>query len=172
MNTFFKQIPDTPETISSTNSIARMIDGIGFRYYWATENLTDRELEFSPGNGSMNITELNLHIYDLAFITHKTFGLNASYQKESFPNFITARKEILSLYESSSKHLKLLNNDNILNDYIVNPKSFDGKFPFWYLLNGHIADCLTHIGQITSWRRISGNPQPKVNVFLGKQLTL
>jgi len=145
-----------------------MIDGIGFRYYWATEGLTDKEFQFSAGNGSMNMTELNLHIYDLAFITHKTFGLNTSYQKEQFLNFITAREEILSLYEACSTHPKSLNNDNILNDYIVNPKSFDGDFPFWYILNGPIADCLTHIGQITSWRRLSGNIQPKVNVFLGK----
>jgi len=167
MSTYFKQIPEVPKTINSTNCIARIIDGIGFRYYWATENLTDNEFLFSPGNGSMNITELNLHIYDLAFITNKTFGLIAPYQKESFNDFSSARKEILSLYEACSKHLKLIDNDNILNDYIVNPKSFDGEFSFWYLLNGPIADCLTHIGQITNWRRLSGNIQPKANVFLG-----
>ena len=168
MSTYFKQIPEVPETINSTNCIARIIDGIGFRYYWATESLTDKEFLFSPGNGSMNMNELNLHIYDLAFITHKTLGLTAHYQKESFYNFITARKEILSLYEACSKHLKSANNDDLLNDYTVNPKSLKGIFPFWYLLNGHIADCLTHIGQITSWRRIAGNPQPKINVFLGR----
>jgi len=167
MSNYFKQIPKAPETISSTNCIARIIDGIGYRYYWATENLTDKEFLFSPGNGSMNMTELNLHIYDLAFITHKTIGLNAPYQKEKIHDLISARKEILSLYETCSKHLKSIKNDDILNDYTVNPKSLDGEFPFWYLLNGHISDCLTHIGQITSWRRIAGNPQPKINVFLG-----
>jgi len=168
MNTYFVQIPETPSIINSANCIARMIDGIGFRYYWATEGLLSADFVFSPGNGSMNLTELNLHIYDLAYITHKTFGLTAPYQKESFENFITARKEILFLYEAVSKHLKSIENDQSLKNYNVNPKSFNGEFPFWYLINGPIADCLTHIGQITSWRRISGNPQPKTNVFLGK----
>ncbi len=168
MSNFFVQIPETPPEINSTNCIARMIDGIGFRYYWATEALTDTDFLFSPGNDSMNMTELNLHIYDLAYITHKTFGLTAPYQKESFNNFIAARNEILSLYEAVSKHLKSINNDNSLNNYKVSPKSLNGEFPFWYLINGHISDCLTHIGQITSWRRIAGNPQPKINVFLGE----
>jgi hypothetical protein len=36
------------------------------------------------------------------------------------------------------------------------------------LINGPIADALTHIGQIVSWRRINGNPQPSgVNPFKG-----
>lgn len=168
MSAYFVQIPETPSKISGTNCIARMIDGIGFRYYWATESLTDNEFLFSPGNGSMNITALNLHIYDLAYITHKTFGLTALYKKETFDDFITAREEILFLYEAISKHLKSIENDEFLNNSKVKPKSLNRAFPFWYLINGHIADCLTHIGQITSWRRIAGNPQPKTNVFLGQ----
>jgi len=36
------------------------------------------------------------------------------------------------------------------------------------LLNGPIADALTHVGQVISFRRTSGNPIPKgVNVFMG-----
>ena len=45
-------------------------------------------------------------------------------------------------------------------------KNTSRKLPFWYWINGPLADALTHVGQITSWRRISGNPQLKgVNVF-------
>jgi len=168
MNHYFKQIPEVSTKIDSTNCIARVIDGIGFRYYWATEGLTENEFLFTPGNGSMNMTELNLHIYDLVFITHKTFGQVSTYKKESLTDFKAIRQEILFLYEATSKHLKAINNDEMLNTFIIKPKSFNGEFPFWYLLNGPIADCLTHIGQITSWRRISGNPQPKINVFLGR----
>ena len=47
-------------------------------------------------------------------------------------------------------------------------KNTSRKLPFWYWINGPLADALTHVGQITSWRRISGNPQLKgVNVFIG-----
>ena len=39
-----------------------------------------------------------------------------------------------------------------------------------YLMNGPLLDALTHVGQILSFRRTSGNPQEAgVNVFLGKK---
>lgn len=164
------QIHSTPDSINSSNTIARMIDGLLFRYYWATEGLTESDYEFRPVEGSMSIIELQMHIYDLAFITNKTYGGNSTYKKEYLTSFDSARQEILRLYEDLSKRLKSMQNDADLNNFRVNPKSVAGEFPFWYTLNGHIADCLTHIGQLISWRRINGNPQPKgVNVFLGKQ---
>ena len=39
--------------------------------------------------------------------------------------------------------------------------------PFWHIINGPIADALTHVGQINSFRRLVGNPTPKAQVFLG-----
>jgi len=36
------------------------------------------------------------------------------------------------------------------------------------IINGPLADALTHVGQINSFRRINGNPCKKVNVFNGK----
>ena len=162
------QINDVPNDITACNSLARMIDGILFRYYWATEELTNKEYDFRPSEGSMNMTELNLHIYDLAYTTYKTFGGKASYEKSSLNSFAEARASILDLYEQCSALLKTLK-DADLNTFHVAPRSVMGDFPFWYVINGQIADCLTHIGQITSWRRIAGNPQPKVSVFLGKE---
>lgn len=47
-------------------------------------------------------------------------------------------------------------------------RSSENPVPFWYLINGPIADALTHVGQISSWRRMAGNPQPKgVSVLWG-----
>ena len=44
----------------------------------------------------------------------------------------------------------------------------ENSYPFFYLLNGPIADSFTHVGQIISFRRSSGNPIPKgVTVFMG-----
>jgi hypothetical protein len=40
-------------------------------------------------------------------------------------------------------------------------------FPFWNFLNGPLADSLTHIGQVLSWRRIMGKPGPSADVFRG-----
>jgi hypothetical protein len=44
--------------------------------------------------------------------------------------------------------------------------TIDGR-PFWHVINGPIADALTHVGQVNSFRRLAGNPTPKANVFLG-----
>ena len=45
-------------------------------------------------------------------------------------------------------------------------KNTSRKLPFWYWINGPLADALTHVGQITSWRRIAGNPQLKELMYL------
>ena len=44
----------------------------------------------------------------------------------------------------------------------------DGKkVTFWNMINGSLADMLTHVGQINAWRRLAGNPTPKANLFFG-----
>jgi hypothetical protein len=40
--------------------------------------------------------------------------------------------------------------------------------PFWHLLNGPLADALTHVGQINVFRRLAGNPTPKAGLFMGQ----
>ena len=39
--------------------------------------------------------------------------------------------------------------------------------PFWYLINGPIADALTHVGQINMLRRTAGFPPLKYKPFYG-----
>jgi hypothetical protein len=36
----------TPEDISSTNIICRMLEGMGFRFYWVTKELTEETYDF------------------------------------------------------------------------------------------------------------------------------
>jgi hypothetical protein len=53
-----------------------------------------------------------------------------------------------------------------LTDEELSRVTIDGN-PFWYIINGPLADALTHVGQINSFRRMAGNPAPKARVFLG-----
>ena len=46
----FKSIPEYPDNYKSGNIIQRMIQGLGYRYYWATEGLTDKDLKYRPSN--------------------------------------------------------------------------------------------------------------------------
>jgi hypothetical protein len=36
------------------------------------------------------------------------------------------------------------------------------------MINGPISDALTHVGQVNSFRRLSGNPVSPANVFSGE----
>ncbi|WP_281612853.1 hypothetical protein [Flammeovirga sp. SubArs3] len=162
----YSSIPPLPKEISSTHVIARMIDGLGFRYYWATEGLTEKEIDFRPEKDSRNMLELLGHIYHLAFAANNVLGGHMK-KKTDLSTYEEFRAETLYLYKDLSDRLKVMPDEELEN---YNYMGASQSFPFWYLLNGQIADALTHVGQVVSWRRISGNPQPKgVNVFLGKK---
>lgn len=172
MNTpsYFNAIGKPPETITPNTILIRMIDGLGFRFRAATEELTENDMHFRPSSDSFSIFELLQHIYDLAFITQKTFGGKASYKKEQLHNFHLLRNEIMTLYQFAKEAITPLS-ISALSECSVQPKSLPNPYPFWYVINGHIADALTHVGQLVSWRRINGNPQPKTNVFLGEKIS-
>jgi hypothetical protein len=38
----YREIPMMKESYTAQNTVARMIDGLGFRYYWATERRGQR----------------------------------------------------------------------------------------------------------------------------------
>jgi len=61
----YYQIPDYPESYTPENIAARMIDGLGFRYYWATEGLTEKDLDYVPGNDGRSTGHAIDHIYGL-----------------------------------------------------------------------------------------------------------
>ncbi|KXX71250.1 hypothetical protein [Flammeovirga sp. SJP92] len=162
----YDEIPQLPEKTNAATVISRMVDGLGFRYHWATEGLTANEIEFRPVDSSRNMIELIGHIYDLAFTAHKVLT-NSTSPKKELSNLEDYRQETLTLYWNLSQHLRGMD-PKTLENYNYNGST--QSFPFWYLINGQIADALTHVGQVVSWRRIAGNPQPKgVNVFLGKK---
>ena len=47
-NSPYYEIPDYPEKYNQGTVVARMIDGLGFRYYWATEGLRAEDLNLNP----------------------------------------------------------------------------------------------------------------------------
>ena len=59
----YKEIPSYPETYTSGNIVARMVDGLGFRYYWATEGMTVEDLSFRASEDSRSVLETLQHIY-------------------------------------------------------------------------------------------------------------
>ena len=159
----FEDISKTPTELTATNTILRMVEGLAFRYRWATENLSEENIKFRPHPTSMSIEDVNSHIFDLVDSTFRVFG-GEKQNKETLNSFQEIRKANLYLLKKLVNLLREMNDSELAEM----EKNTSRKLPFWYWINGPLADALTHVGQITSWRRISGNPQLKgVNVFIG-----
>ena len=42
----FSEIGDYPSEFTPANVISRLIDGLGYRFYWSTESLTENDLNY------------------------------------------------------------------------------------------------------------------------------
>ncbi|MEP7269230.1 MAG: hypothetical protein ABI844_16540 [Saprospiraceae bacterium] len=167
---YYYEIPANPESYSAANVAARMVDGVGFRYFWATEGLRKEDLEWSPGEKSRSSFNTLEHIMGLTSVL-----LNAVRQVPNENNanptpltYEEMRAKTLDNLKQSSDILKMADAD--LNKYKMIFKNGErtNEFPFWNLVNGPIADALWHIGQVVSFRRSSGNPLPNgVSVLQG-----
>ena len=167
----FSSIPEPPQDYSAANSVKRMIEGLGFRYYWATEDLKASDLNYRPSEEARNTLETIQHIYGLS-----TTILNAAKNQVSLrpaPKPTSNLKELrVATLDNLEKTAALFDQyaDKELEELniIFERGGRQSKFPLWNLINGPIADALYHTGQLVSFRRASGNPIAKgVNVFLG-----
>lgn len=168
----YAQIPDYPAKYTAETVVARMIDGAGFRFYWATEGLRPEDLAFRPTKEARSSEETIDHILGLSIII-----LNALQNKIN-----TKSGEETSSLSFNIKRQKILNNLKTASDLLKSGKqSLENakiifkngdkttEFPFWNEINGPISDALWHIGQVVTFRRSSGNPfNGKVSVLEGK----
>ncbi len=163
-------IPDAPKEFTPGTVVARIVDGLGFRYRWATEGLSEEDYEYAPGNEGRTIAQTIEHVYGLSKVILNT-------AKKQATDFTAAKKEltITEMRNATLNNLKeaseLYAAATDLNEHqvIFKRKDRESKFPFWNNLNGPIEDAVWHAGQIVVLRRSSGNPiNPKVSVFLGK----
>ena len=168
----YYQIPDYPETYNAGTVAARVIDGLGYRYYWATEGLREEDLNYKPSEDSRKVKETLIHLNGLvrtSLLTIQGIPIERNNSEEEF-SFVNIRKQTLENIKTASDILKNLG-DTKIESLKIEFKRGDKstEYPFWNLLNGPIADAIYHTGQIVSHRRASGNPlYPGVSVFSGK----
>jgi hypothetical protein len=164
----FSDISEYPTEFSQANIISRMIEGLGYRYYWASESLSETDLEYKSSEDARSTLEIIKHIYSLTNMISSSF----KNQKYEFSEMNHSYKE---LREKTLLNLKYIHEQLKLNpDFSKLKISFERggnimEFPFWNQINGPISDALWHCGQVVMNRRASGNPlQLGVNVFVGK----
>ncbi len=160
------ELPAYPETFTGGAVASRMVDGLGFRFYWATDGLRPADLSYRPNADARTSLETIEHIYGLSQMILSALKMTANSSGSNTKlTFAELRKAVLQNLKAASDKLRV-SSDQDMKDFKI---SFNGQeYPFWNQLNGPIADCLWHVGQVVSFRRSSGNPfSNKVEVFTG-----
>lgn len=168
----YYEIPDYPDKYTNVNVVARMIDGLGYRYYWATEGLRAEDLAYKPSEDSRAVSETLDHLYGLSeMIVNAPSQLPNLRPRETVEmTFEEKRAKTLQNFKTASNILKESKRKDLEKYAIVFQRGEEqSTVPFWNLLNGPIADAIYHTGQIVAFRRAAGNPMDAgVNVFMGK----
>ena len=162
----YYEIPEYPESYSAGAVTARMLDGLGFRYYWASEGLRAEDLVLRPNDMARTSGETIDHIYGLSKVI-----VNATLKKSNGGNneegnmaFEEKRKQTLINIKTAADILRT--SEDISQFKLI---FGEREFPFWNNINGPIEDAIWHCGQVVLLRRSSGNPfNSKASLFSGK----
>ena len=160
----YAAFPPAPDHYNAGTVVSRLLDGLGFRYYWATEGLRPIDLAFRPNREARTSQETLQHIYSLSNMIISAVG-GHQIQPAQPKTFEELRKATLEIFKKASTIIVGYSDRDMENLKVA---FGDKTLPFWNMINGPISDCLWHIGQVVSFRRSSGNPfSDKVEMFLG-----
>jgi len=156
----FADISATSSEFTSSNVVARMIEGLGFRYYWASIDLRKEDLAYQPAESGRTTMETLSHIHGLSEFMASFLDLVPTRMNDA-DNYEMLRRATLINLEMAERTLKAMGSDDF--------ESYQqGQVTFWQFINGPVSDAIWHSGQLVMMRRASGNPLPKgVNVLMG-----
>ncbi len=166
----YHEIHAAPETITPGSVLSRTIDGLGYRYYWATKDLRPDDIAWLPGNNGRSAKQTLDHLYGLSLMILNTAIQEPNVRPLNMPDvgFEELRKMTLHNIKNASDAFRAA--DDLSNHKIIFQRGENqSEVPLWNLMNGPLADAIYHVGQIVSYRRSAGNPMhPGVSVFSGK----
>ncbi len=166
------EIPTPPTTLKAGDIISRMIQGLGYRFYWASMDLRTKDLSYRPSKEAASSLETLQHIYGLSLMILNAYSSTPNKRPLIWlpKDYRVLRRSILYNLNQSAQLYSGKSEEEVQKMNVVFEK--DGKisrFPVWNLLNGPLSDAIYHTGQLVSFRRTTGNPiQKGVSVFLGK----
>ncbi|WGD33923.1 hypothetical protein [Olleya sp. YS] len=159
----YYELPEASESYTAGTVAARQVDALGFRFYHATDGLTEKDLEYKPTDSVRTTAETVDHIYDLSKIILNSTLKKANSKESANLTFEDKRAATLKNLKQAADILRA--SEDISQFKII---FGERQIPFWNNINGPIADAIWHCGQIASFRRVTGNPiNPKVNHFTG-----
>lgn len=166
------EIPTPTSTLKAGDIISRMIQGLGYRFYWASKDLRTEDLSYRPSKDAVSSLETLQHIYGLSLMILNAYSSTPNKRPlRALPeDYRFLRQSILTNLDQSAQLYSGKSEEEVHKMNVVFER--DGKisrFPVWNLLNGPLSDAIYHTGQLVSFRRTTGNPiQKGVSVFLGK----
>lgn len=160
----YYEVPDYSEEFTAGTMAARMVDALGFRFYWASDSLTEKDLVYKANEEGRSTEETIKHIYDLSKIIVNSTLKKPNSRVEEDLSYDEMRAKTLTNLKTAAD---ILRESNDISQYKI--IFGEQEIPFWNQVNGPIADAIWHCGQIVIYRRSTGNPiNPKVNHFSGK----
>ena len=169
----YDTIPAYADAYSAGAVCARLVDGLGFRYRWATEGLRQADLDYKIDSTNRTSMETLSHIQGLSETllnsVMKEPNIRPRPEAEAL-SWEDMRAATLHNFLKASTILSTSTEEDLASYEVVFKRGDrENRFPFWHQLNGPIADALWHVGQVVSFRRASGNPiDSRVNVFMGR----
>ncbi|WP_422360641.1 DinB family protein [Reichenbachiella sp.] len=170
---YYYKIPEYPDNYNAGTVAARVVDGLGFRYYWGTVGLRSEDLDYKPSPEARTAAETIDHIYGLTnILVNSTRKIPTDFTKveEKEMTFEEKRAKTLQNVKEASEILKQSTAEDLESYKIIFISSRgQSEYPFWNQLNGPLADAIWHVGQVVSMRRSSGNPfNSNVSVLRGR----
>lgn len=168
----YADISETPEEYTIGNFASRMVDGLGFRFYWATEGLTSENVAYRQSEETRSIEETIDHIVNLTTILKNAVMKSPTRFPIDIAGLDFAQKRAVILDNIEDASIILAGSEpSDFEEYemtFVYPDGNSVSYPFWNLINGPIEDAVWHTGQVAMMRRAAGNPfDGKVSVLQG-----
>jgi hypothetical protein len=138
-----RSIPDPSDTYTATTVTIRMLQAVEYRFCRATQDLDASHYDFRPTPDAMPLGDLISHIGDL--VTWTAASLSVDCEKPG-----TDLDAIQDILQKTAGQLETM------SDADLTAVKLGGTREFWYAINGPIADALTHIGQINTYKRLIG----------------
>jgi len=156
----FTDISQVPyDHVDARTVLLRLVEAIGYRFHRAMHGIEAAHMNFRPADGAKTIGELVHHIGNLVQITHCCVE-----GREIVRTDLQAAAVLDAL---SELHHAIAQRDEAELAAVRAPGD---RSPF-LLINGPLADALTHIGQINTYKRILGIGSPSGSYMDGTKAT-
>ena len=136
--TSYASIPEPPAEYTAPTVLSRFIDGLGFRYHWATHGLSGEVLQYRPEPSCRSIAETLEHIHNIVdMVQHSLRRERYSLPEPAIPADLDVRTATLQKIAAVSDALRALEPaevQHLSTQFRVGDDDLD--FPFWYTING------------------------------------